>query len=198
MERPVVQVTDTAAAIARFRAAEAELPAEERLFEDPFARLFCGDPAASEAADRFLSAPFFHEHVRLRTRFIDDFVRTGLADGLRQIVALGVGFDCRALRLREIEQRGATVFEVDFASQLDAKRTILAEAGVAIPGFVRFVPCDFSAPEFERRLSDDLRRAGLDPKGGTLFVCEGVFGYLGDTEGGCGLTVGLQLLDHPL
>ncbi len=182
LRRGVAEIMDTAAPIARVRAAESDLPVEDRLFEDPYAHLFWGGAAADEAMERFLVAPFFREHVRLRTRFIDDCVRPALADGLHQIVVLGAGFDCRALRLREIAAAGATVYEIDFASQLDAKRATLTAAGVALPDHVRFVPCDFSAPDYEARLSADLQAAGLDTSRRQLFLCEGVLGYLTDAE----------------
>src|SRR5438132_10435805 len=97
-----VEVTDTAAAIARVRSWESELPEDQRLFEDPYAHLFAGGSAADEAVQLFLSAPVFRDHVRLRTRFIDDAVRAALAAGVAQIINLGVGFDCRTLRLGEI------------------------------------------------------------------------------------------------
>lgn len=173
---------DTAAPIARVRAAESDLPVEDRLFEDPYARLFGGGAGADEAMERFLVAPFFREHVRLRTRFIDDCVRAALADGLHQIVVLGAGFDCRPLRLPEIAAAGATVYEIDFASQLDVKRATLTGAGVALPVLLRFVPCDFSAPDHEARLSADLQAAGLDGSRRLLFLCEGVLGYLTNAE----------------
>src|SRR5262245_22899442 len=114
-----VEVTDTAAAVARVRSWESELPEEQRLFEDPYARLFVGGAAADEAVQLFLSAPIFREHVRLRTRFIDDALRAALAAGLKQVVNLGVGFDTRTLRLPEIAEQGAQVYEVDFAAQLE-------------------------------------------------------------------------------
>lgn len=178
----MVQVTDTAAAIARLRAAENELPAGERLFEDPLARLFVGGAAATEATERLLTVPFFREHVRLRTRFIDDCVRASLADGIAQIVVLGAGFDCRALRMPEIAAAGALVLEVDLGAQLETKRAVLAEAGVALPGFLRLVPCDVAAPDYETGLSADLARAGFHRDRPALHLCEGVLGYLDAAE----------------
>ena len=142
-----VEVTDTAAAIARVRSWENQLPEEQRLFEDPYAHLFGGGAAADEAVALFLSAPIFRDHVRLRTRFIDDAVRAALAAGIKQVVNLGVGFDCRTLRLAEITQQSARVFEVDFAAQLDRKVSILGAAGAGViierPDCVRI-----SYPEF--------------------------------------------------
>src|SRR5438045_1322986 len=126
-----VDVTDTAAAIARVRSWERDLPEHERLFDDPYAHLFGGGPAADEAVRLFLSAPLFRCHIRLRTRFIDDAVRAALADDVQQVVNLGAGFDCRTLRLREIAATHAEAYEVDYAAQLDRKMQILADAGVA-------------------------------------------------------------------
>ena len=62
----------------------------------------CPRAHAEEGTQRFLALPFLPELVRIRTRFIDDFVRDGLAAVPRQIVLLGAGFDPRALRLPEV------------------------------------------------------------------------------------------------
>lgn len=172
-----VEITDTAAAIARVRSWERELPSEQQLFEDPYAHLFGGGEAADEAVRLLLSAPIFRDHVRLRTRFIDDAVRAALAAGLTQIVNLGVGFDCRTLRLPEIAENGARVFEVDLAAQLERKAAILAAAGVAVPAFAHLVPADFTA-DFENALTADLIAAGFDPALPVVIVWEGVLSYL--------------------
>jgi methyltransferase (TIGR00027 family) len=174
-----VEVTDTAAAVARVRSWESELPEEQRLFEDPYARLFVGGAAADEAVQLFLSAPIFRDHVRLRTRFIDDALRAALAAGLKQVVNLGVGFDTRTLRLPEIAEQGAQVYEVDFAAQLERKTAILRAAGIAMPPFAHLIPADFNG-EFGATLTDDLRAAGFDPSSPVVIVWEGVLSYLDD------------------
>lgn len=177
-----MEVTETAAAIAQVRAEERLLPEPERLFEDPFAPLFVPGGDARRIADTFLSVPFFRSHVRLRTRFIDDFVRAGLADGIRQIVILGAGFDCRALRLTEIRSTSTGVFEVDFAVQIARKRAILEAASVVLPAHLRFVGCDFSADEFAATLAPDLAAVGFHRDERAMFVWEGVVGYLEDRQ----------------
>ncbi len=182
-----VEVTDTAAAVARVRSWERELPESERLFDDPYAHLFGGGPAADEAVRLFLSAPIFREHVRLRTRFIDDTLRAALAAGTKQIVNLGVGFDCRTLRLGEIAAQGAEVFEVDLAAQLAQKVAILSAAGIAMPPFAHLVPCDFNE-EFDRTLGADLAAAGYDRAAAVVFVWEGVLSYLDNAA--CDRTLG--------
>jgi len=177
-----VKVTDTAAIIARVRAEESELPPEARLFVDPFARLFAGGLERGDGADQFGAVPFLREAIRVRTKFIDDFVRRGTADGIRQIVILGAGFDCRALRLEEIATTGSWVYEVDFAEQLATKRAVLDTAAVPIPKFVRFVPCDFTADNFESLLSVGLAGEGFSAGALTLFTWEGVISYLNPSE----------------
>jgi len=178
----MIEVTDTAAAIARVRADESALPPDARLFEDPYATLFSGGAPGAAAVELFIAFPFFRESIRLRTRFIDDAVRAALADGIGQIVVPGAGFDCRALRLPEIASAGVPVFEVDFATQLDAKRAALAQAGVPLPAALHFVPADFTAADFEERLSRGLAAAGFRPDRRALFVWEGVVTYLVDAD----------------
>jgi methyltransferase (TIGR00027 family) len=172
-----VEVTDTAAAVARVRSWESQLPEEQRLFEDPYAHLFAGGEAADEVVQRFLSAPIFREHIRLRTRFIDDAVRAAIAAGIAQVVNLGVGFDCRTLRLTEIAEHHAQVFEIDFGAQLERKAAILGAGGIAIPPFAHLIAADFTA-DFEGPLTADLIAAGFDVTRPVVIVWEGVLSYL--------------------
>ncbi|MGH7899715.1 MAG: SAM-dependent methyltransferase [Candidatus Binatia bacterium] len=173
-----MEVTDTATIIARVRAAESELPPGARLFVDPFAHLFASDAEPDVLDEQLTSLPFFREQVRARTRFIDDFVLEGVSGGARQIVILGAGFDCRALRLRAIAETGSRVYEVDFPSQLETKRRALAAGGVAIPDHLRLVGCDFNAAGFESSLTAGLVAAGFSGGALTLFLWEGVITYL--------------------
>jgi methyltransferase (TIGR00027 family) len=172
-------VADTAFAIAHVRAQEGKRPAAERWFDDPYAVIFLEAGAhAAEGIERFVGLPFFVDGVRLRTRFIDDYVREGLSAGLEQIVILGAGFDARAHRMPEIAARGAAVYEVDLADQLETKRAALARGGISTPPNVTYVPCDFSAPIFSDALSAGLVRAGFRAGAGALFVWEGVISYM--------------------
>jgi methyltransferase (TIGR00027 family) len=174
-----VEITDTAAAIARVRSWERELPADERLFDDPYAHLFAGGEGVDEAVRLLLSAPLFRDHVRLRTRFIDDAMRAALAASIGQIVNLGVGFDCRTLRLDEIAAQGAQVFEVDLAPQLERKVAILTAAGITMPPWAHLIAADFTA-DFASALTADLAAAGFDAAAPSIVVWEGVLGYLDD------------------
>ncbi len=177
---PMLTAADTAYSIATIRAQEGDRPPGERLFEDPYAAIFSAAGAhAAEGTRRFVELPFFTHGIRLRTRFIDDFVRESVLSGLAQVVLLGAGFDARGLRLPEIAARGVTVYEVDFAAQLEKKRALLEAAGVALPPHLRYVACDFNAPDFEGALTSDLVAQGFRAGAGALFVWEGVLAYIG-------------------
>jgi methyltransferase (TIGR00027 family) len=176
-------VADTAFSIAVVRAEEGRLPPAERLFDDPYASFFAAAGAhAAECTQRFLDLPFFREAVRLRTRYIDDAVREGLAAGLDQIVLLGAGFDSRGLRMPGIAARRASVYEVDTAEQLARKRQVLAAAGIEMPARVAYVPFDFDRTDFESALADALAAKGFRHCAGAVFVWEGVIGYIGSDE----------------
>ncbi len=177
----MLTVADTAYSIAVVRAEESARPVAERLFEDPYASIFAAAGAhAQEGTARYLSLPFFRDGVRLRTRFIDDEVRAGLAAGLSQVVLLGAGFDCRGLRMPEIAARGASVYEVDLPGQLATKRALLGGAGVSVPPHVAYVPCDFGASDFGDVLLASLEALGFRVGAGAMFVWEGVIGYIDD------------------
>lgn len=173
-------VSATAAPVALVRAAEASLPPDHRLFDDPFASLFVDAALDTAVVDRFLQVPFMRESIRLRTRQLDDAVRAAVADGVAQIVLLGAGFDCRALRMPELRRPEVRVLEVDFADQLAHKRDVLARAGIALPPNVRYLACDFTDDDAGSTLPAALESAGLDRNAGALVVWEGVVGYLDD------------------
>ncbi len=175
----MVTVADTAFSIAAVRAAEGALPPGERLFEDPYAA--CFEPFgrhAIEATARYLELPFFAVGIRLRTRFLDDEVRAALGEGCRQLVLLGAGFDARGLRLPEIAATHTQVFEVDTGEQLARKREALTAAAVVVPPHVRSVPFAFDAQDLERELPGALVAAGFVLGARTVFVWEGVIGYI--------------------
>lgn len=176
----MTDVTDTAQPIAWIRAEESLLPAGERWFEDPYAKLFAGAGASTPVAQRMASIPAFRQSVRVRTRYLDDAVRAALDRGIRQLVLLGAGFDCRALRMPEIAACGAIVMEVDFPGQLALKRDRLASAGVRIPDHVTQVACDLTSPSAEASLTSALGAAGHRADEPTFFLWEGVLGYLDD------------------
>src|SRR6185436_18086463 len=126
----------TAQYVALYRALEHREARRQRLFTDPYADAFL--PLHLRVLVRATRVPWVHDRISryadqrapgartsaiARTRFIDDLVRRSVADGIRQIVVLGAGFDTRAHRLPELA--AAAVFEVDRPDMQAAKRAVL-------------------------------------------------------------------------
>jgi methyltransferase (TIGR00027 family) len=171
--------------MALYRAMESARPPGKRLFTDPFAihflraslrmpvvlskvPLFAG--ALAWYADR--RAPGARTSAIARTRLIDDILLQALADGIRQIVILGAGFDCRLYRLTGMDR--VTAFEVDHPSTLAEKLSRLRNVIRKLPDNVRYVEIDFD----RQSLVDVLGRSGFDRGQPTIFIWEGVTNYL--------------------
>ncbi len=107
-----------------------------------------------------------------RTRLIDDWITDAVAAGAQQVVFLGAGFDCRALRLSALA--AVPVFEVDRPALLADKRRRLRATGVEGRARLVDVPIDFQSGD----LGACLSAAGLKRDACTLFVWEGVSNYL--------------------
>jgi methyltransferase (TIGR00027 family) len=109
----------------------------------------------------------------VRTRFVDDQLRSAVTNGAQQIVILGAGFDTRAYRFADLLQ-GTPVFELDFPSTQQIKKRRLSEAAINIPSSVVFAEIDFKRDS----LPDVLRTAGYERSQRTFFIWEGVSMYL--------------------
>ena len=106
-----------------------------------------------------------------RTVFLDELVMAACADGARQVVLLGAGFDTRAFRLPW--PPGVRCFELDTRDVLDSKQQVLT-AQHAVPGCERVtVPGDLRGD-----WPAALRAAGLRPDQPTGWVAEGLLVYL--------------------
>jgi len=176
----------TAEYMALYRAMESARPRSRRLFTDPLAMHFlrpslrraavlCRVPLFAAAvawyADR--QAPGARTSAIARTRLIDDIMSQALTDGIRQVVILGAGFDCRLYRLSSIDC--VVAFEVDHPATLAAKLSRLRSVIREFPGNVRFVEMDFD----RQSLAEALEKKGFDRGQPTIFVWEGVTNYLG-------------------
>jgi methyltransferase (TIGR00027 family) len=177
-------ISRTAENMALIRALEFLKPPNKRLFCDPYARRFvppCQQallrPARLPVVRALLEdyfdwrAPGARTSGAARTRLIDDWVREALAAGVRQVVILGAGFDCRALRMRELAN--IPVFEVDRAAMITRKESLLSRGGRR-QSQIRRVSVDFR----EDNLGDRLAEAGCSADIRTLFIWEGVTNYL--------------------
>ena len=109
-------------------------------------------------------------YIHVRTRFFDDAIVRAIDNGIEQIVILGAGYDCRALRFRT---PGVHFFEVDHPATQQDKRERLAAIGASTEG-VTFVAADFTRPG----LAATLAAAGHDESRRSQFLCEGVLRYL--------------------
>ncbi|HSD85321.1 MAG TPA: class I SAM-dependent methyltransferase [Anaerolineae bacterium] len=173
------QSSMTASGIAIVRALESEKPATERICYDPYARQFVG--SALYHFVRFFDRLGYSEKrgpgvmgfLIVRERYIDDYLKTGLAQGVRQVIILGAGFDARAYRFEEF-QHGVKVFEVDHPATQQAKTKRLHKIFGRVPPYVTYVSIDFNTQTLEQR----LRECGYDEKLKTLFIWQGVTQYL--------------------
>jgi methyltransferase (TIGR00027 family) len=109
----------------------------------------------------------------IRTRFFDDaLVRVLSHPQIRQVVVLAAGMDARAFRLDL-----PTVFEIDHPALLELKQARLVAAG-ASPRCER-VPV---AADLTATWAAELKNAGFDDKRPSVFLAEGLLGYLEESE----------------
>jgi methyltransferase (TIGR00027 family) len=171
----------TAEVAAATRAVESAKPEGERLCYDPHAHYFINAHRDASILDfwrGFFAAidrdfPGLATEMVLRNRYIDDYVRERIGDGIRQLVVLGAGFDSRAHRIDGLKGK-VQVFEVDHPATQKVKMERLKE----IPGYlahhVVYVPIDFHKEKLDQRLFE----RGYDKDLKTLFIWEGVTPYL--------------------
>jgi methyltransferase (TIGR00027 family) len=176
----------TAERVALFRALETARH-HDRIFTDPFAARFlpgnyrllartAAIPAVNRWVERYLDRHYPagpRGSAVARTRLIDDLTLEALADGARQVVLLGAGYDSRAYRLPALAR--ARVFEVDHPATQRAKQRLLR--GAVHPdrrAHVRMVPVDLTVDD----LATGLRAAGFRALERTVVVWEGVTNYL--------------------
>jgi methyltransferase (TIGR00027 family) len=96
-------------------------------------------------------------------------VGRGKGSGVRQCVILGAGLDTFACRNPFHEPR-LRVFEVDHPATQAWKRQRLAEAEIAIPASLAFVPIDFAT----QSLGEGLASAGFDARQPAFFSMLGL------------------------
>ncbi len=160
------EIGATAFVIACFRAMETD--AERPLCNDPYAKWFVNDDIKAKTSQLEAALPETREVLRYRFCLFDEIVKTGIEDGMRQIVVLGCGFDMRAQVFRT---EGVTFYDVDQPAVLSFKNQVLKEHGMAP---CAGVPCNY----LEADLPALLTGAGLDPGQPTLFIWEGNTMYL--------------------
>jgi methyltransferase (TIGR00027 family) len=109
--------------------------------------------------------------MAVRSRYVEDQLAEFVARGGSQYVVLGAGLDTFAYRN---PYPGLRIFEVDFFATQQDKRAMLAEAAIAVPGNLTFVPLDLE----HHTLAEDLAAAGFDAGWPAFFGWLGVIPYL--------------------
>jgi methyltransferase (TIGR00027 family) len=113
----------------------------------------------------------FRAFMAARSRYTEDQLTAFVTQGGAQYVVLGAGLDTFAYRN---PFAGLRVFEVDFPATQQWKRELLAEAAIALPEALTFVPLDFE----HQTLGEGLAEAGFDRGAAAFFGWLGVVPYL--------------------
>ena len=173
------QSSRSAEGVAAIRAIEAKKPEAVRICDDPFAHLLIPGGIGFAISKWIITsgiydrmAPGAVPFIVVRERYIDDFLKARLSDGLDQVVILGAGFDTRAYRIPGIEK--TRVFEVDHPATQAVKLERLKKVIDPLPAHVRFVAVDFNT----QTIGERLLASGYDERGKTLFIWQGVTYFL--------------------
>jgi methyltransferase (TIGR00027 family) len=143
-----------------------------RILEDPIAVRLLG-PGFARDMERAMHpvARDFRLFMAARSRYAEDRLGDAAAQGVAQYVVLGAGLDTFAYRN---PFKSLRVYEVDFPATQQWKRELLAEAGIALPASLTFVPLDFE----HKTLAEGLAEAGFDSSAPAFFGWLGVVPYL--------------------
>jgi methyltransferase (TIGR00027 family) len=164
----------TALMIARQRAAHQVLDHGSILY-DPFAmKILCEDEKdVLQFANQHPLASIGRLFTAARNRIAEDALSGAVERGIRQIVILGAGLDTFALRSPH-GARQIRIYEVDHPATQTWKRQRLAEAQLALPPWLIFVPVDFERDD----LGETLVSAGFQQNSPAFFTWLGVVPYL--------------------
>ena len=160
------EVGATAFFVSSIRAMEKEQ--EHKLFDDPYAAWFVNEEIGKKVQEQIEVFPPAKELVRYRVCAMSEIVERGIADGVKQIVSLGAGFDMRA---HIFETQGVRFCDVDQPAVLQFKRKVL-EAGGVTP--CAGIECNYLEVDLPR----ELKKAGFDLDAPILFIWEGNTMYL--------------------
>jgi methyltransferase (TIGR00027 family) len=164
----------TALMVARQRAAHQVLD-HGAILDDPFAMKILGEDEKEvvQFANAHPQASIGRLFVAARSRIAEEALSKAVEKEVRQIVILGAGLDTFALR-NPHGARQIRIYEVDHAATQAWKRQRLAEAQIALPPSLIFVPVDFERDD----LGEKLVAAGLQQNSRAFFAWLGVVPYL--------------------
>jgi len=164
----------TALMVARQRAAHQVLD-HGSILHDPFAMKILGEDENN--VNKFATQNPLGSLGRLftsaRSRIAEDALSRAVERGIRQIVILGAGLDTFALR-NPHGARQIRLYEVDHPATQAWKSERLAEAQIALPQWLIFVPVDFERDD----LGEKLVAAGFQQNSPAFFTWLGVVPYL--------------------
>lgn len=144
---------------------------------DFFTRWATGElrPADVDSTEHTWGMQTMTEMLAARTRYFDAFcMRAAQSRGVRQAVILASGLDARGYRLPWPETM--TVFEIDQPDVIAFKAATLAALGARPTADLRALPADL-----RHDWPAVLQQAGFDTGTPTIWLAEGLLGYLPPT-----------------
>src|SRR5580700_6580548 len=164
----------TALMIARQRAAHQVLDHGSILY-DPFAMQILREDEKDvlQFANQHPVASIGRLITAARSRIAEDALSSAVERGVQQIVILGAGLDTFALR-NPHDARQIRIYEVDHPATQAWKLERLAEAQIALPPWLIFVPVDFEQDD----VGEKLVAAGFQQNSPAFFTWLGVVPYL--------------------
>jgi methyltransferase (TIGR00027 family) len=164
----------TALMVARQRAAHQVLDHGSILY-DPFAMTILREDEKDvrQFANQHPLASIGRLLTAARSRIAEDALSRAVKGGIRQVVILGAGLDTFALR-NPHGARQIRIYEVDHPATQAWKGQLLAEAQIALPPPLIFVPVDFE----RENVAEKLIAAGFQQDSPAFFTWLGVVPYL--------------------
>jgi methyltransferase (TIGR00027 family) len=129
--------------------------------------------APATMLDDFFARQDMYGNAIMRARWSEDALADAVAEGVRQYVIVGAGFDSFALR-RPAFARGVEIFEIDHPATQSLKLDQLRAAGVADPPGVHFIAADLA----HESIGAALARSPFDQRARVFFSWLGVTSYL--------------------
>jgi methyltransferase (TIGR00027 family) len=130
----------------------------------------------------------FQAWTAVRSRFVEDFVKSAAAAGVSQYVVLGAGLDSFAYRHPDLLER-LTVFEVDHPLSQAWKRRRLDQLNITLPRNLVFVAVDFETQSLRAALNTSGfaldQRAVASWVGVTMYLARDAIGTTLDTIASC-------------
>ena len=178
----LVPASKAATYLALLRAIESNRPANKRLFDDPYARLFLSP--SFRLLEMLSRISFLNDFIAwfidknwtgaltccsARTRLVDVMaVNTIQDEGINQVIVFGAGYDCRSLRLRT--KKRVQFVEIDHPDFQVQKRHILFGTKAGKEATVNYIPADLHTQDLDQVIPQLFQRGYYK----TMFIWEGV------------------------